>query len=210
MTPDVLMTDAHAPPTRLAETQGSPLKVLVISPTLVPGHRIPAPVDFANALTTEGMSVMFAAAIGTLRPNLSRSVGYFLIDDAEEAPVKAAHELSHLIRHHQPDVVHAHGAFCAVVVGLATRASRLKCARVMTHHTRQLRRVPRWLKGPMLRHCADRFFAMSDELKADLESLGVPADRILLEPPDLAHARIFARDSIAVYRDLLGHQDGTN
>ena len=174
MTPDVMTSDAHAPPGRPADRQGPPLRVLVISPTLEPGHGIPAPVEFANALSAEGMSVMFAAAVGPLRPGLSRSVGYFLTDNADQAPVKTAHELSHLIRHHRPDVVHAHGARCALVTALAIRASHLRCARVMTHHTKQLKRVPRWIKAPMLARCADRFFAASAALKDELESLGFP------------------------------------
>jgi hypothetical protein len=207
MSPDVATIDAHAPP-RPAGTGGSVLRVLVISPTLETGHGVPAPVEFANALSAEGMSVMFAAAVGPLRPGLSRSVGYFLTDNADQAPVKTAHELSHLIRHHRPDVVHAHGARCALVTAVAIKASRLRCARVMTHHTRQLNRLPRWIKAPMLARCADRFVASSDALKAELESLGVPSTRILIEPVDAAHARTFARDSIAMYRDLLRPQEG--
>ncbi len=207
MTPDVATTDAHAPP-RPAETKGPPIRVLLISPTLETGQSVPAPVEFANALSAEGMSVMFAAAVGPLRPGLSRSVGYFLTDNADHAPVKTAHELSNLIRHHRPDVVHAHGARCALVTALAIRASRLRCARVMTHHTRQLRRLPRWIKAPMLARCADRFIASSDALKAELESLGVPSVRILIEPVDAAHAKQAARDSIVMYRDLLKPQQG--
>jgi hypothetical protein len=185
------------------------MRVLVISPTLEPGHRIVAPVEFANALVAEGMSVMFAAEVGPLRPGLSRSVGYFLTDNAEAAPVKTAHELSRLIRHHSPHVVHAHGARCALVAALAIKASRVHCARVMTHTAPQLRRIPRWLKAPMLSHCADRYFAVTDDLKAELESLGVPSDRILIESADAAHAARVAHDSIAVYRELLTPADGT-
>lgn len=202
MTSDV-MTEPEAPPNRPAATKGPPLRVLVISPTLETGQKVPAPVEFANALIAEGASVMFAAAVGTLRPALSRSVGYLLIDNAEQAPVKTAHELSRIIRHHPPDVVHAHGAFCGVIAALAIKASRLRCARVMTHHTRQLRRWPRWLKAPMLRHCADRYFATSAELKSELESLGVISDRIHVESIEAGHAKKLARDSMAVYRELL-------
>lgn len=208
MTPDV-MTEPDAPTTRPTGAKSQALKVLVVTPTLEPGQKVPPPVEFANSLVAEGASVMFAAAVGTLRPGLSRSVGYFLIDNAEQAPVKTAHELSRIIRHHPPDVVHTHGAFCAVIAALAIKASRSHCARVMTHHTRQLRRVPRWIKSPMLCHCADRYFATTAELKADLESLGVPADRIHVEATDGGHAIKFARDSIAVYREVLDGRDGT-
>jgi len=197
------MTDVTAPSARPADTQGPPLKVLLVSPTLEPGHRIHAPVEFANALHAEGVSVMFAACIGTLRPGLLRQVGYFLIDNAEAAPVKTAHELSHLMRHHRPDVVHAHGVRCAVVTALATKASRVRCARVMTHLTRQLRRMPRFIKSPLLRGCADRYFAVSEELKTDLESLGIPSDRIIVGALEPGDPQKLARASIAVYKDII-------
>lgn len=208
MTSDEVMTDATAPPARPADSQGPPLKVLLVCPTLEPGHRIQAPVEFANALKAEGVSVMFAAAIGTLRPGLLRTVAYCLIDNAEGAPVKAAHELSHLMRHHRPDVVHAHGMRCAVVTAVAASASRIHCARVMTHLTRQLRRMPRFIKAPMLRKCADRYFAVSDELKAELESLGVPSERIVVGALEPGDPQKLARASIAVYKELLNARGG--
>ena len=197
------MTDATAPPARPADTQGPPLKVLLVSPTLEPGHRIHAPVEFANALHAEGVSVMFAAAIGTLRPGLLRPIGYFLIDNAEMAPVKTAHELSHLMRHHRPDVVHAHGVRCAAVTALATKASRVHPVRVMTHLTRQLRRMPRFIKSPLLRSCADRYFAVSEDLKTELENLGVPSDRIIVGALEPGDPQKLARASIAVYKDII-------
>lgn len=199
--------DAQAPPAGPSEKKGPPLTVLVFSPTLDPAHRIQAPVEFANALAAEGMSVWFAAAIGPLRTGLTRAIGYFMIDDANSAPVKTAHELSHLLRHHKPDVVHAHGARCAILAALAVKASHVRCARVMTHLSR-MRRVPRAIKGPIVKHCADRYFAATSILKAELESLGVPEDRILLEPAGETTAIQYARDSIAVYKELLNSQKG--
>jgi hypothetical protein len=201
MTP-VATSDRKAPPSRPGP-KSPPLKVLVVCPTLEPGHRIPAPVEFANALVLEGAAVMFAAAVGPLRPHLARKVGYVLIDNAEQAPVKTAHELSAVIRHHHPDVVHAHGMRCALVTALAIKASRVHVARVMTHHTAQLRRMPGFLKGPFISHCADRFVAVSKALKEELESLGVPADRIRVDSGDVAHADRAARHSMAVYQELL-------
>jgi hypothetical protein len=205
MTPDLVKTDATAPPTRTSETQGPPLKVLVFSPTLDPAHRIPAPVEFANALAAEGVSVWFAAAVGPLRTGLTRAVGYFMVDDANSAPVKTAHELMTLLRHHKPDVVHSHGARCAIVSALAVKASHVHCVRVMNHMNR-LRKLPKVVKAPILKHCADRYFAATSTLKAELESLGVPAERIFLEPAGETTATQFARDSIAVYRGLVKPQ----
>lgn len=201
MTPDVLMTDTQQPP-RVSESEPAPLKVLVVSPSLIPGSTVPPPVEFANALTTDGHSVMFAAAVGSLRVGLSRAVNFVLTDDAEHAPIKTAHELSSLLRHHPPDVVHSHGARCGVVSALAIKASHHACVRVMMFHSRQMRRFPRWLKGPMLRHSADCYFAASEDLQAELEHLGVPAEKIRIESVDPADAARVARDSIAVYRKL--------
>jgi hypothetical protein len=202
MSPDMVLNEANAPP-HPPEPQGPPLKVLVVSPPLVPGNSVPAPVEFANALVNQGLLVMFAAAAGPLRLGLSRGVGYLMIDDADSAPVKTAHELSRLLKHHAPDVVHSHGARSAVVAALAIKASRLRCARVMTLHPRGLRRLPRWIKGPIIKACADRYFAVSDELKSELERLGVPSDCILVESPAAGNAPKSARDSIAVYKDLV-------
>jgi hypothetical protein len=201
MTPVATM-DVNAPPTGPSEKRGPPIKVLVFSPTLDPAHRIQAPVEFANALVAEGASVWFAAAVGPLRMGLTRAVGYFMVDDAESAPVKTAHELTHLLRHHRPDVVHAHGARCAVLSALAIKASHVPCARVMTHLSR-MRGLPRVIKAPMVKHCADRYFAATSALKLELEDLGVPGERIVLEPAGGTTAAQFARDSIAVYRELM-------
>jgi hypothetical protein len=205
MSPDVIAPTGKAAGARpKAAKHDPPLKILVVSTSLIPGQRFPAPVTFANALVEQGMSVMFAAEVGTQRTELSRAVHYLLVDNAEEAPIKTAHELSVLIRHHQPDIVHAHGARCAVVSTLAVKASRARCARVMTHYTPGLKRFPNWIKGPVLRHAADRYFAASEELVAELEGLGIAGDRIRMESIDDRHAGGFARASIAIYRQLTG------
>ncbi len=202
MSPDTLVTESPSSARRSA-TPSPPLKVLIVSTSLEPGRQFPPPVDFANALVEQGMSVLFAAAVGPLRREFSRQVGYLLIDDAESAPVKAAHELMRLVHHHKPDVVHAHGARCAVVTALAVKASRSQCARVMTHCSPGLKRVPRWVKSPVLRHVADRYFAASDALALELEGLGIAENRIQVEAIDDSHASRFASDSIVVYRQLV-------
>jgi len=205
MTADVIAPAGAPAGARPKATKGNPpLKVLVVSTSLVPGRRFPAPVTFANALVEQGMSVMFAAEVGPLRNDLSRAVHYVLVDNAEDAPVKTAHELSRLIRHHRPDVMHAHGARCAVVAALGIKACRSKCARVMTHYSPGLLRLPNWIKGPLLRHSADRYFAANEDLVQELEGLGVAVDRIRLEPIDDRHAAGLARASIAAYRELVG------
>jgi hypothetical protein len=209
MTPDVLMTDTQKPPSAAAPNEAPPLKILFVSPTLIPGGGVAPPVELANQLATQGQVVQFAAAVGPLRIGLSRTINYFLTDDAEDAPVKTAHELSGLLRHHKPDVVHSHGARCGVVSALAIKASHCVCVRVMTYHSRQMRRFPRWLKGPMLRHSADCYFAASEDLRAELERMGVPSERILIESIDPADAMRVARDSVAIYRKLLAGNDGT-
>ena len=202
MSPDVVITNAPAAPSRLSPQQSPPLHVLVIAPSLVPDEGTPAPVEFVNALAGAGMRVMFAAAVGPLRTELSRDVRYLLIDDAGNAPIKTAHELSRIIRHHQPDVVHFHGARCALVGALAVKASHVGCARVMTHVS-PLGRIPDWIKGPLLRRCADRYFAADATLGAELEALHVPQERIQVESVQPDHAPAYARDSIAAYRSLV-------
>jgi len=204
MSPDVIVpTGPSAGARPKAARHDSPLKILVVSTTLAPGRRFPAPITFANALVEQGMSVMLAAEVGTLRNDLSRAVHYLLVDNAEDAPVKTAHELSRIIRHHQPDVVHAHGVRCAVVSALAVKACRARCARIMTVYSPGLLRFPDWIKGPVIRKAADRFLADNDVLATELESLGIEGDRIRIEPVDDRHAAGFARASIAIYRQLV-------
>jgi len=207
MSPDTRVTESPSS-TRKSAQQSPPLKVLIVSASLEPGRRFPPPVDFANALVEQGMSVLFAAAVGPLRKGLSRAVGYLLIDDAESAPVKTAHELMRLIHHHKPDVVHAHGARCAMVTALAAKACRSKCARVMTHYSPGLKRFPRWVKSPVLRHVADHYFAACDALALELEGLGIAEDRIRVESIDDRNASKFALDSITVYQELVGPTAG--
>lgn len=207
MTPDARVTESPSS-TGKSAPPSPPLKVLIVSTSLESGRRFPPPVDFANALVEQGMSVLFAAAVGPLRKGFSRTVGYLLIDDAENAPVKTAHELMRLIHHHKPDVVHAHGARCAVVSALAVKAGRSRCARVMTHYSPGLKRFPRWVKSPVLRHVADRYFAASDILALELEGLGIAEDRIRVESLDDRNASKFALDSITVYQELVGPTAG--
>jgi hypothetical protein len=208
MTRDGVTNDASEAPPLPAGPQDPPVKVLLISPTLERDVKVPAPVEFANALATQGAAVLFAAAVGQLRLGLSRAVGYFMIDDANHAPVKTAHELSRLVRVHRPDVVHSHGTRCAMVAALAVKASHAKCARVMTHHSPASRRVPGWIKGPILKRCADRYFAVNDARRSELERLGIPAELILVEPAGAALVSEVARDSIEVYRRLMATRDG--
>jgi len=207
MSADTLVTDSPST-TRKPAKHTPPLKVLIVSASLEPGHRFPPPVHFANALVEQGLSVLFAAAVGPLRKGFSKTVGYLLIDDAESAPTKTAHELMRLIHHHKPDVVHAHGARCAVVTALAVKASRSRCARVMTHHSPGLKRFPRFVKAPVLRHVADRYFAASDALALELEGLGIAGNRIRVESIDDRNASKFATDSIAVYHELVEPMGG--
>jgi hypothetical protein len=207
MTPDARVTESSSA-TRKSAQAPPPLKVLIVSSSLESGRRFPPPVDFANALVEQGMSVLFGAAVGPLRKGLSRTVGYLLIDDAESAPVKTAHELMRLIHHHKPDVVHAHGARCAMVTALAAKACRSKCARVMTFYSPGLRRFPRWIKSPVLRHVADHYFAANDALALELEGLGIAENRIQVEAIDEGHASKFALDSIVVYHELVDPSGG--
>ena len=207
MSADTLVTETPSS-TRKSAKQSPPLKVLIVSASLEPGRRFPPPVDFANALVEQGTSVLFAAAVGPLRKGFSKAVGYLLIDDAENAPAKTAHELMRLIHHHKPDVVHAHGARCAMVTALAAKACRARCARVMTHYSPGMKRFPRFIKAPVLSHVADHYFAATDALALELEGLGIAGNKIRVESIDDRNASQFASDSIAVYHELVEPSGG--
>jgi glycosyltransferase involved in cell wall biosynthesis len=179
---DVLTRDASASLARPAARGGHPVKILVFNSSLRVGGAESMSIALANALAAEGHTVLFVADGGPLRANLDRRVTYLASDNANQAPVKTAHELSRFLSHHQPDIIHSHGATCAMVAAVAVRASHARCIRVLTHHSRVFRRAPRWISGPLMKRCADQYIAISRDKQADLERLGIAAERLALIP----------------------------
>jgi hypothetical protein len=191
------------------------MKVLVFTSSLRPGGVESTSVALANALAAEGLTVFIAGAAGPLQGDLDSRVTYDPIDDPHHAPVRVAHSLSLFIRAQRPDVIHSQGGSCAMVASIAWRASKLPCTRVLTQSARAFRRAPRWIAGPILRRCADYYFAVGPDQQADLESMGIPAEKISLLP-DLARSEKAgagietaqaARTTIALYQRLLAARE---
>jgi glycosyltransferase involved in cell wall biosynthesis len=206
VTPDVLTRDAPASHARPAARGDHPVKILVFNSSLQVGGAESMSIALANALADEGHAVLFVADGGPLRANLDRRVTYLASDNANSAPVKTAHELSRFLSHHRPDIIHSHGATCAMVAAVAVRASHARCIRVLTHHSRVFRRAPRWISGPLMKRCADHYIAISRDKQADLERLGIPAGRISLIPNFVdvegIAAHVAAVDRAGVRREL--------
>jgi len=174
-------------------------------------------VALANALAGEGLTVLFAADDGPLRGALDARVKYLPIENVHHALTHAAHDLSYLLREQRPDVIHSYDDTCALAAALAVKASKVGCARVLTHDAPMLPRMPRFISGPIMRHCADRFVATSRDRLMVLKKLGVPGEKIIRIPrfldPDVetspsvataaADPRTDTRDTIQAYRDLL-------
>jgi hypothetical protein len=194
----------------------SPVKVLICNGSLCAGDVESKAVALANALADEGLTVLFAADDGPLREKLDARVKYLPIENVHHALTHAAHDLSHLLREQRPDVIHSYDDTCALAAAIAVKASKVGCARVLTHDERVFRHVPSFISGPITRHCADRFIAASGDRLQDLKKLGVPGEKILRIPrfPDpgatasapsgeAGDPRAAARDTIQAYRDLL-------
>ena len=194
----------------------TPVKVLICNDSLCAGVAEAKAVAFANALAGEGLAVLFAADNGPLRHDLDARVKYLPIESAHHALTHAAHDLSHLLREERPDVVHSYDDKCALAAAIAVKASKVGCARVLTHDTAMFRHMPRFISGPIMRRCADRFIAISRDRLSDLMKLGVPGEKILriprfldpgaVSPPQETRddPRTDTRDTIQAYRDLLG------
>ena len=80
--------------------------------------------------------------------------------------------------------------------------------RAVRARSRSRKRFPRFVKAPVLRHVADRYFAASDALALELEGLGIAGNRIRVESIDDRNASKFATDSIAVYHELVEPMGG--
>ena len=114
--------------------------------------------------------------------------------------------MSLLQREIRADVIHSHGGSCAMVASIACKASKVPCVRVLTHHSRIFRRAPRGVAGPIMARSADHYVAISHDKQADMESLGIPRERISLIPNFVdvqqVAARVAAIDRARVRRDL--------
>jgi len=163
-------------------------------------------VALAGALANEGLDVHFASATGPLHANLDPRVTFHATDNPNHLPLRVAHTFSLLLREIRPDVVHSHGASCAMVASVARRASHVPAIRVLTHHSRIFRRAPRWIAGPIMARSADHYIAISRDKQADMESMGIPRAKISLIPNGVDVDRVAARvaeiDRARVRREL--------
>jgi glycosyltransferase involved in cell wall biosynthesis len=169
------------------------VRVLVFTSALRVGGAEAMSVALANALVTEGLDVHFASATGPLRANLDNRITYHVTDNPNHLPLRVAHTFSLLLREIRPDVVHSHGGSCAMVASIARRASHVPSVRVLTHHSRIFRRAPRWIAGRIMARCADHYIAISHDKQADMESLGIPREKISLIPNGVDVERVAAR-----------------
>ena len=183
------------------------MKVVVFTSSLRIGGAESMSIALANALVPAGIDVHLASAGGPLRRNLDDRVTYHHTDNPNYHPIRVAHTMSLLSREIRPDVIHSHSGTCAVVASLARKASKVPCARVLTHHSRIFRRSPRWLAGPIMARCADHYIAISRDKQADLESIGVPRAKISLIPNGVDVEQIASRVG-AVDRARARHELG--
>jgi glycosyltransferase involved in cell wall biosynthesis len=178
-----LVTSTRVPsPPKPPIEPGKPGKVLIVGSSLRVGAAETMTVSLANALADEGIEVYLASADGALHGDLDKRVRYLQTDNPHSAPSRVTHELLLYIKHHQFDVIHSQGASSALLAALAAKASHLHPVRVLTHHSRALRRAPRRVSGAVMKRCADRFIAINHDKQADLESLGIKPDHISLIP----------------------------
>jgi glycosyltransferase involved in cell wall biosynthesis len=182
------------------------VRVLIFTSSLQVGGGEALTIALAKALVLEGLEVHFASAGGTLLRNMDKRVIYHATDNANHLPVRVAHAISLLLREIRPDLIHSHGGSCAMVASIARKASKVPCARVLTHHSGLFRRAPRVIMRPILTRSADHYIAISHDKQAVLESLGIPRDKISLIPNfvDVASvaARVAGTDTARLRHDL--------
>lgn len=163
-------------------------------------------IALAGALAAEGLEVHLAGASGPLRSNVDAQVTYHHTDNPNLLPIRVAHTISLLQREIRADVIHSHGGSCAMVASLARSASKVPCVRVLTHHSRIFRRAPGWIAGPLIARCADHYIAISRDKQADMESIGIPRERISLIPnfvdAEAVAARVASIDRARARREL--------
>lgn len=182
------------------------MRVLVFTSSLRVGGAESLSIALANALAAEGLEVHFASAGGPLRHNIDKRVTFHATDNPNHLPIRVAHAISLLLREIRAGVIHSHGGSCAMVASIARKASKVPCARVLTHHSRIFRRAPRWIAGPIMSRCADHYIAISRDKQADMESLGIPREKISLIPNfvdvDSVAARVAEIDALRVRHEL--------
>jgi Glycosyltransferase Family 4 len=208
MNTGVLIHDADTAASTHDHQDGSqsrePLRILIVEGALRPdGTVAPASLALANALAEAGQQVCVAAADGPLREHLDPRIKYVHTDNGNHAWAPVAHDLLLYIKLHRFDLVHAFGATCGAVASVAVKASKIPCARVVTHHARAFGRTPRWIAGPVLKRCADYFIAPTAEWEASLEQLGVAPDHVSVIPIRGADETNAARAILDVYRHLV-------
>ena len=163
-------------------------------------------IALANALAREGIDVHFASASGPLRANLDKRIAFHRIDNPNVFPLRVAHTLSLLLREIRPDIIHSHGATCAMVASAARKASNVPCVRVLTHHSRVFRRAPGWLAARIMARTADHYIAISKDKQEDMVARGIPREQTSLIPNfvDVAavEERVAAVDAAQVRRGL--------
>lgn len=178
----------------------------MVSGSLHVGGEESAAVTLANALVGEKREVYFASADGVLRDGLDRGVRYLQTDDPAQAPSRVTHELMLYIKHHGFDVIHSHGATCALAASFAARAAKTQPVRVLTHQRRVFRRAPRWISAPVMRRVADHYIAVSDDKQTELRTLGIAPEKISLIPNFVdvneVAVRVASMERAAVLRSL--------
>ncbi len=150
-------------------------------------------VALANALAAEGLDVHFAGAVGPLRRNLDPRVTFHALDNPNVFPLRVAHTLSLLLREIRPDIIHSHGALCAMVAAAARNASKVPSVRVLTHHSRVFRRAPGWLAARIMARTADHYVAISKDKQEDMVAHGIPREKTSLIPNLVDVARVAER-----------------
>lgn len=150
-------------------------------------------VALANALVAEGLDVHFASAVGPLRRNLDSRVTFHALDNPNVFPMRVAHTLSLLLREIRPDIIHSHGASCAMVASAARKASKVPCVHVLTHHSRVFRRLPAWLAARIMARTADHYVAISKDKQDDMVARGIPREKTSLIPNFIDVARVEGR-----------------
>lgn len=183
------------------------LKLLIVNEDMELGGAQRMAVVLANSLAKNpDIRVAFAAAEGALSRELDSRVPF------HELPhIRSSKTIDVLTRLHavisglQPDIIHSHGATLGVLSSLARISAGCKAPRVLTHHSKVPRRLPRFAANLLFRGCFDHLVAISRHKHQDLLAAGLPEEMISLIPNFVTADRRW--DATAV-RNELGIPDG--
>ncbi len=160
------------------------MRILVVNETLDLGGAETMAVELANGLSAlSNLELFFAAPKGILEERLASPIKHFSYSKYSFLKIfRIISEFKNILIKIKPDVIHSQGATVGVLVGIAARAIDKRIKLIMTHHSNEFVRVPKWLGAFLFNRYFDQFIAISRNKHQRMLSIGMPSSRVSLIP----------------------------